>query len=75
MSPRARTFARFAAIILTGGFVLALCFAALIPGARQIAQANHYTATIGRLGELSQPTTVFDSTGAPSVSAGSTTVG
>ena len=32
---------------------------------RQIAQANHYTPTIGRLGELSQPTTVYDATGAP----------
>ena len=65
MSPTARTFARVAAIVLAGGFVLAVCFAALIPGARQIAQANHYTPTIGRLGELSQPTTVYDATGAP----------
>src|SRR3954452_13818486 len=65
MSPRDRTFARLAAIVLAGGFVLAVCFAALIPGARQIAEANHYTPTIGRLGELSQPTTVYDATGAP----------
>src|SRR5919201_3247695 len=65
MSPRAQIFTRFAAIVLAGGFILAVCFAALIPGARQIATANHYTATVGKLNELSQPTTVFDGTGAP----------
>ncbi|HKA25833.1 MAG TPA: transglycosylase domain-containing protein, partial [Gaiellaceae bacterium] len=65
MSPRARIFARFATIILAGGFVLAVCFAALVPGARQIAEANHYTPTLGRLTDLSQPTRVYDSTGAP----------
>jgi penicillin-binding protein 1A len=48
-----------------GGLLLGVCFAALIPGARQIALANHYSATVASLGELSQPTTVFDSTGAP----------
>src|SRR5262245_9472759 len=65
MSPHTQVFARFAAIVLAGGFILAVCFAALIPGARQIATANSYTPTIGRLGELSQPTTVYDVTGAP----------
>src|SRR5215831_12796036 len=65
MSPRARIFARFATIILAGGFVLAVCFAALVPGARQIAEANHYTPRLGRLTDLSQPTRVYDSTGAP----------
>jgi len=44
--------------------LLGVCFAALIPGARQIALAHHYTATVKSLGELSQPTTVFDSSGA-----------
>ena len=63
MSPRARIFARFAAIVVGGGLALGVCLAALIPGARQIAQANRYTATVGSLGELSQPTTVFDATG------------
>jgi penicillin-binding protein 1A len=57
--------ARFGAVILTGGFLLAVCFAALIPGARQIATANRYTPTLGRLTDLSQPTTVYDTTGAP----------
>jgi membrane peptidoglycan carboxypeptidase len=65
MSPRAQIFARFSAIVLSGAFVLALCFAALIPGARQIAQSNEYTPTVGRLRDLSQPTTVYDATGAP----------
>ena len=65
MSPRGRILARFSAIVLTGGLALGVCFAALIPGARQIAEANHYTAKVGSLGELSQPTTVFDGTGAP----------
>src|SRR5215211_966168 len=65
MTDPGRILARFSAIVLAGGFVLAVCFAALIPGARQIAQANHYTPTIGRLGELSQPTTVYAATGAP----------
>ena len=65
MSPRAQILTRFSAIVLAGGFILAVCFAALIPGARQIAEANHYTPTIGRLNELSQPTTVYDVTGAP----------
>ena len=64
MSPRAHILARLAVIVLAGGFVLGVCFAALIPGARQIALAHHYTATVGRLNELSQPTTVYDSTGA-----------
>jgi membrane peptidoglycan carboxypeptidase len=65
MAPRAHILARLSAIVLAGGLILGVCFAALIPGARQIALAHHYTATVSRLGELSQPTTVFDSTGAP----------
>src|SRR6266498_5606715 len=65
MPKPARVLGRFAAIVLVGGLTLGICLAALIPGARQIAQANHYTPTIGRLGELSQPTTVYAATGAP----------
>ena len=52
-------------MVLAGGLILGVCFAALIPGARQIAVAHHDTAKVGRLGELSQPTGVFESTGAP----------
>src|SRR5439155_22914475 len=65
MTEPVRVLARFSAIALAGGWLLGVCFAALIPGARQIALAHHYTATVKRLGELSQPTTVFDSSGAP----------
>src|SRR5207248_4164545 len=65
MTEPVRVLARFSAIVLAGGLLLGVCFAALIPGARQIALANHYSATVRSLGELSQPTTVFDSMGAP----------
>ncbi len=65
MTEPGRVLVRFSAIVLMGGLLLGVCFAALIPGARQIALANHYSATVASLGELSQPTTVFDSTGAP----------
>ncbi len=64
MTDPGRVLARLSAIVLVGGLALGVCFAALIPGARQIALANHYSATVKSLGELSQPTTVFDSTGA-----------
>src|SRR6266542_1037716 len=64
MPKPARVLGRFAAIVLVGGVTLGICLAALVPGARQIALSHHYTATVRSLGELSQPTTVFDSTGA-----------
>ncbi len=64
MTQPGHVLARLSAIVLAGGVLLGVCFAALIPGARQIALAHHYTATVKRLGELSQPTTVFDSSGA-----------
>src|SRR5262245_5607155 len=54
---------KFAGMVVAGGLVLAFCLAALIPGARQIALAHHYTATINRLGDLSQPTLVYDDSG------------
>jgi penicillin-binding protein 1A len=59
----ARVLGRFAAIILVGALTLGICFAALVPGARQIALSHHYTASVKSLGELSQPTTVYDAAG------------
>src|SRR3984893_3752154 len=58
-----RVFTRLAAIVLVGGLTLGVCFAALIPGARQIATAQHYTGTVKSLGDLSSPTTVYDANG------------
>ncbi|HYV60272.1 MAG TPA: transglycosylase domain-containing protein [Acidimicrobiia bacterium] len=53
-----------AAIVLVGGLALGVCFAALVPGARTIATSHDYTGTVGRLGDLSQPTLLYDATGA-----------
>jgi penicillin-binding protein 1A len=53
-----------AAIVVVGGLALGVCFAALVPGARTIATSHHYTGTVSSLGDLSQPTLVYDSTGA-----------
>ncbi|HYV59280.1 MAG TPA: hypothetical protein VFA62_04340, partial [Acidimicrobiia bacterium] len=64
MPDSARVFARLAAIVLVGGLTLGVCFAALVPGARTIATAHHYTGTVSSLGDLSQPTLVYDATGA-----------
>jgi membrane peptidoglycan carboxypeptidase len=64
MPKPAQVLARFVAIIVVGGLALGVCLAALVPGARQIALAHSYTSTVKSLGELSQPTTVYDSTGA-----------
>src|SRR6266536_5017898 len=63
MPKPARVLGRFAAIVLVGGLTLGICFAALIPGARQIATAQHYTGTVKSLGELSSPTIVYDANG------------
>ena len=63
MPKPAQVLARFVAIIVVGGLALGVCLAALVPGARQIALAHSYTATVKRLGELSQPTTVYDAAG------------
>src|SRR6266536_1534788 len=63
MPKPARVLGRFAAIVLVGGLTLGICFAALIPGARQIALAHHYSSTVRSLGELSSPTTVYDAAG------------
>jgi membrane peptidoglycan carboxypeptidase len=59
----ARVLTRLAAIVLVGGLTLGVCFAALVPGVRQIATAQHYTGTVKSLGELSSPTTVYDASG------------
>ena len=64
MPNSARVLARLAAIILVGGLALGVCFAALVPGARTIATSHHYTGTVNRLGDLSQPTLLYDATGA-----------
>jgi penicillin-binding protein 1A len=59
----ARVLGRFAALVLVGSLTLSICFAALVPGARQISLSQHYTASVKRLGDLSQPTLVFDAAG------------
>src|SRR5256886_10868009 len=59
----AQVVTRVAAIIVVGGLTLGVCFAALVPGVRQIAAAQHYTGTVKSLGELSSPTTVYDGAG------------
>jgi penicillin-binding protein 1A len=64
MPNSARVLARLAAIILVGGLALGVCFAALVPGARTIATSQHYTGTVNRLGDLSQPTLLYDAKGA-----------
>ena len=63
MPKPAQVLARFVAIIVVGGLALGVCLAALVPGARQIALAHSYHATVNSLGELSQPTTVYDAAG------------
>src|SRR5438552_6736957 len=59
----AQVVTRVAAISVVGGLTLGVCLAALIPGARQIALAHHYTSTVKSLGELSEPTVVYDAAG------------
>ncbi len=63
MPDSARVITRLAAIILVGGLAMGVCFAALVPGARQIAASHHYTGSVKSLGELSQPTIVYDANG------------
>src|SRR5499427_8090389 len=63
MPKPAQVLGRFVAIIVVGGLALGVCLAALVPGARQIALAHSYHATVKSLGELSQPTTVYDAAG------------
>src|SRR2546430_4871420 len=63
MPNSARVLTGLAAIVLVGGLTLGVAVAALVPGVRQIATANHYTASVKTLGDLSSPTTVFDANG------------
>src|SRR5256714_3741868 len=63
MPNSARVLTRLAAIVLVGGLTVGVAVAALVPGVRQIATANHYTASVKTLGDLSSPTTVFDANG------------
>src|SRR2546421_11526123 len=63
MPNSARVLTRLAAIVLVGGLTLGVSVAALVPGVRQIASANHYTASVKSLGDLSSPTTVYDANG------------
>src|SRR2546430_16222349 len=63
MPNSARVLTRLAAIVLVGGLTLGVAVAALVPGVRQIASANHYTASVKSLGDLSSPTTVYDANG------------
>src|SRR5437660_6217304 len=63
MPNSARVLTRLAAIVLVGGLTLGVSVAALVPGVRQIATANQYTASVKTLGDLSSPTTVFDANG------------
>jgi penicillin-binding protein 1A len=53
----------FLLTVVVGGVALALCVAALVPGLRQLALANRYTAGAPTLGELSQQTVVYDAAG------------
>jgi membrane peptidoglycan carboxypeptidase len=63
MPKPAQIFLRLAAIVVVSGLTLGVCLAALVPGARQVALAHHYTSTVKSLGELSQPTLVYDANG------------
>jgi penicillin-binding protein 1A len=63
MPKPAQVVTRLAAIVLVGGLTLGVCVAALIPGARQIALAHRYTGTVKTLGDLAQPTLVYDANG------------
>jgi penicillin-binding protein 1A len=63
MPTAVRVLTRLATIVVVGGLALGVCIAALVPGARQIALAHHYTGTVKSLGELSQPTLVYDAAG------------
>jgi hypothetical protein len=59
----ARVFARFFALILVAGVLLDVLLVALMPGTRQIGRSVHYRETVSSLGQLSAPTTVYDSRG------------
>jgi len=51
------------ALILAAGVATGLSFVALLPGTRQISRSVQYRETVAGLGQLSAPTTVYDSQG------------
>ncbi|MDQ6853057.1 MAG: transglycosylase domain-containing protein, partial [Actinomycetota bacterium] len=61
MPQSVRVLTRFSALVLVGGLILGVCFAALTPGAREIALSHKYSATVKNLGQLTESTTVYDS--------------
>ena len=63
MAKSARVLTRFSALILVAGVLLDVCLVALVPGTRQIGRSLHYRETVAGLGQLSAPTTVYDSQG------------
>src|SRR5262250_1448159 len=63
MAKSARVLTRCSALILVAGVVIDLCLVALLPGTRQIGHSVQYRETVAGLGQLSAPTTVYDSRG------------
>jgi membrane peptidoglycan carboxypeptidase len=63
MAKSARVLTRCSALILVAGVLLDVCLVALVPGARRIGRSLHYRETVAGLGQLSAPTTVYDSQG------------
>src|SRR5947208_2240758 len=62
MAKSTRIASRFVGLVLVGGLIPGASLVALVPGARQLGLSNRLTETVG-LGQLSQPTTVYDSAG------------
>src|SRR5262249_26179268 len=51
--------------IVIGGVAVGACFAAIVPGAEEVATAHRYTVkTVGKLRQLSQKSTVYWADGA-----------
>src|SRR5712671_3784656 len=62
MAKSTRIASRFVGLVLVGGLIPGACLVALAPGARQPGLSNQLTDTVA-LGQLSQPTRVYDSAG------------
>lgn len=63
MAKSARVVTRFLALIVVAGALFDVCLVALVPGTRQLGRSLHYRETVAGLGQLSAPTTVYDSQG------------
>jgi len=63
MARSARVLTRCSALILVAGVLLGVSLVALVPGTRQIGRSVDYRETVAGLGQLSAPTTVYDSEG------------